>query len=576
MNARHLSRGIRHRIVSTLLVIAGAIAFASVAVTQEPRTGKVQQGLVAGTEVSNDVQQKMGLVTLSSGCSGSLLRSNWILTAAHCVDDENAAMPGTYTNRQANTITITFSGTGLTPEVRTAAEIITFRPNDVAIVRVQVPFNTHDFDNREIYQGKTKGLRVRVLGRGINQFAQNGNPVQQDGKYREGVFDVDAADDTTYSYPSKNGVSVAGGDSGGPAFVKGEGSADFDPVDLIVGVTSNCQIQCTPGKMCGKAAAPNNWTWVTATPRCTDAAVGPVWNQIVKRLEPPHQYDAGFTPTSVMSEMLYSVRRDGSLWWQRDDIGFSASGVAAHKFTNALKISEGWDTPVDILPGGGGTIYVLRRNGDLDWYRHQGYQDGEAKWAGPITVGTGWNACKQIIPMGDGVLYCIRPDGSLQWNKHNNYQDGQGGYGGWAQPAKTVSSGHWDQYKLVFAGGNGVFYVVLNDGRVFWYRHNAYRDAIAMPAVLGRPGGEAWAQTWEGPKEIGHGWSGIAKAFSTGYGHIYGLYPNGEFYAYIHAGWEDGSAKWGNWSRINGNWQDYLFVFATMPSHAAGDDMIIR
>jgi hypothetical protein len=282
-------------------------------------------------------------------------------------------------------------------------------------------------------------------------------------------------------------------------------------------------------------------------------------------------------PTSLMPEMLYSVKRDGTLWWQRDDILFSSETVATHTISEPKHVGDGWDSALDILPGGGGTIYVLRKNGNLDWYRHYGYQNGEVKWAGPITVGTGWNVCKQIIPMGDGVLYCLRPEG-LQWNKHNNYQNGQGGYGGWAQPAKIVSKGFADadQYKFIFGGGNGVFYVVMNDGKVIWYRHNAYRNAIAKPAVLGTPEAEAWARTWEGPKEVGHGWSGIAKAFSTGNGHIYGLYPNGEFYAYIHAGWETGTARWGNWSKINGNWQDYLFVFPTMPSHAPGDDIILH
>src|SRR5207253_6645572 len=131
--------------------------------------------------------------------------------------------------------------------------------------------------------------------------------------------------------------------------------------------------------------------------------------------------------------------------------------------------------------------------------------------------------------------------------------------------------------KLIFGGGNGVFYVVMNDGKIFWYRHNAYRDAIAMPAVKGTPAGEAWAKTWEGPKEIGHGWGTMAKAFSTGNGHIYGLYPTGEFYSYLHIGWENGNAKWGEWKEIRGRrWLDYLFIFPTMPSSARQDDIDVR
>ena len=279
------------------------------------------------------------------------------------------------------------------------------------------------------------------------------------------------------------------------------------------------------------------------------------------------QYIGTFTPTSVMSEYIYTVRRDGSLWWQEDTIGF-APGKVQHVLSDAKHIGDGWDSAQDIIPGGSGTIYALRKNGDLVWYHHNGYRDGSVSWVGPKRVGTGWNVCKQIIPMGYGVLYCVRPDGALQWNKHNNYRTGDGFYAGWA-PAKIVATG-WDKYKFVFGGGDGVLYAVTNDGKILWFRHNAFTDAVAMPppgnSMVNAAQRMAWAKTWEGPKEVGHGWGGVIKAFAAGNGHIYGLDSAGDLYGYIHSGFDNGNPRWDNWFKIPGNWSNYLFVFSKMAS----------
>ncbi|WP_460307564.1 tachylectin-related carbohydrate-binding protein, partial [Actinocorallia aurea] len=57
-------------------------------------------------------------------------------------------------------------------------------------------------------------------------------------------------------------------------------------------------------------------------------------------------------------------------------------------------ISGGWNIYSTVFSGGDGVIYGITPQGDLQWYRHDGWTDGTARWtagAGGNHISGGWN-----------------------------------------------------------------------------------------------------------------------------------------------------------------------------------------
>jgi hypothetical protein len=565
----------------------------------DEKIGKVQQGLVGGKEVDEKTQEAYGLLKFDMGngtCSASLLRNDWAISAAHCVDAKDGNgntmsdpnRPGQNVMRPINKFKLKAAWGG--GQTKKAIRVETFWPYDVALIQLDSPFTVNGktigyardvFFDQFPYFGTPTTVTIKVFGTGINQFAfgsgDSAVPSSSDDKFRVGTARVSREEGTLYWYPSEGGQMIAGGDSGGPSFA----TVGTNMTTVLVGVHAQTLANYVPGKPTG------SWKWVTSTPEAADAPIKPVWKRIQEIMgplptppdednpTPVFQYTVpiGNSTVSSVFHILYGVTQDGTLMWHRHII--NPSSRRPHTWNPPARVGDGWKAGLqNIYPAGQNGIYTLSDNGDLRWFWHTGVLDGSYRWREPSQlVGTGWNSITKIIPMDQGVIYGILPDGTLRWHKHLNYMTGLGGTGdgAWAK-AKLVHSG-FDKYRTVFGGGNGVLYAVGNNGKLYWYRHKDYLDNPAV-APINLPRGlnantvavlrNIWNKSWEGPKVVGDGWDGLTKLFSPGEGHIYGVMPNGDLMYYRHTGWQNGTYEWDEKikAKIATGWNAYVFAFA--------------
>ncbi len=229
------------------------------------------------------------------------------------------------------------------------------------------------------------------------------------------------------------------------------------------------------------------------------------------------------------------------------------SGVIFHEYTHGLTsrlvggpensatldavqsggLGEGWSDYVACTLN---NQLVIGAWGDLLWYRHDGWRDGDkTRWTSKRDpVAAEW-VFDHVFSGGDGVIYGIKANGDLLWRRHDGWVDGTKR---WTNPVDERVGWGW-KFKEVFSGGNGVIYAVteqtqgtngIEGGQLIWYRHDGWRD-----------GSYRWAS--KGSKVVHDGWL-YPHTFAGKDGVIYAVTSTGELHWFRHDGWHDGSNDW--------------------------------
>jgi hypothetical protein len=126
------------------------------------------------------------------------------------------------------------------------------------------------------------------------------------------------------------------------------------------------------------------------------------------------------------------------------------------------------------------SIYAIRRDGQMIFYRYNGMAAGSNSWAvEQKVIGTGWQSLQRVVGGHNGAIYAIRPDGAMLFYRYAGWGDGSNN---WAVEQKVIGSG-WQGLSHVFAGDNGAIYTIRPDGQMVFYRFAGLADGAATWAV---------------------------------------------------------------------------------------------
>jgi len=196
--------------------------------------------------------------------------------------------------------------------------------------------------------------------------------------------------------------------------------------------------------------------------------------------------------------ITYAVMENGELRWNfhngRDD------GTPRWALSQGRTVGYGWQGAAHVFAGHDGVIYAVYNNGAVIWNRHLGRDDGTFRWEleKGVNVGNAFNKsffwrADHVFSGGTpwlGIIYAV-VNGDLVWFRHDGWRDGSARWEG--DQGKTVGWG-WSFDMVPFSLRNSHYvYVVMPDGRLLWNNHVGAEDGtFRWPLKTHKQVGTGW------------------------------------------------------------------------------------
>ncbi|PPS82876.1 trypsin-like serine protease [Streptomyces sp. MH60] len=201
----------RHTRPVRLAALAAALTAGPLVMTAVPAAA-VTGPASAASDTTHAYAARIVVGDHDRGCSGVLVDSEWLLTAASCFADNPAESLAVPAGKPARTTTATIGRADLTGTggaVRTVVELVPRTDRDVVLARLNRPV-TNVAPVALAATAPTAGEELTLAGYGRTKTEWA--PLN----LHTGAFSVDAADATTATVTGQDNVAACMGDTGGP------------------------------------------------------------------------------------------------------------------------------------------------------------------------------------------------------------------------------------------------------------------------------------------------------------------------------------------------------------------------